>query len=121
MQMKRSRKRALRIVLALSCLTLAALALPWPDDWRSFFANRQHARAIFGAYRAAVRTPRSSSVPITGVTYTVIIHDRSRDEIEVSFLPRQFVTDLVSGEPPEEINVILHRRSNTVRLVYFGE
>ena len=121
MQMKGSRRRRLRIVLALACLTLVALALPWPGDWRSFFTNRQHARAIFSAYRVAVRTPRSSNVPVTGATYTAIIHDRSREEIEVSFLPRQFVTDLVSGEPPEEINVVLHRRSNAVRLVYFGE
>lgn len=55
---------------------------------------------------------------MAAVTYHVIVHDRSQQEVAVSFLPRDYVIYLASGETPETVTVIVRRGTNKVVRVY---
>ena len=116
-----TRRWWISVVVGVAVATAVLGIVPLPNDWPRLPTEPEEAKALFRAYSAAVQTSRSSSVPVTAVTYDVILHDRSPDEIQVVFVPRPYVVHLVHGEPPEEINVVLRRSSGAVLRVYFGE
>lgn len=115
-QMTFSKRRSVWILgVSVFAVVLLAITPPLPDHWPS----GDHARAIAGAYAAVILMSRSSNVPVTAATYAVVIHDRSRHEVAVSFLPRDYVRYAVSGQSPETVTAIVRRGSSRVLRVYF--
>jgi len=119
-----SRRSLARVALGLTVIALVALvtlALPFPKDCESLLKEAEYRRAFVAAYRIALRSSRSSGVPLNGLCYTALIRRSSPDDIEVVFLPRLVVQRIAYPRDPEEIHVILRRpKMRTVRF-YFGE
>lgn len=109
-------------MVALAVILLVILVLfPHPASWGQILSDGSYPRAVVRAYGIALRVPRVSRVPLTGLTYEVLVYNASREEIEVVFLPREFVLGLTRGDAPDEIHIVIRRRTLTLSRVYLGE
>lgn len=109
MQMSRRRR-----LVAVGCVLLVAVAVlailvPHPLVWTRVWAEPEYPRAIFAALRIASRIRRPSGVSFNGVTYTFLIRNVSREDIEVVFLPRIELRGHLFTESAEEIHVVVRK------------